>query len=292
MIRFTIYTYEFKPIMQPEADLFLPEVDWKESVAHKQEIFGRYFDEGSELVFKRSNKQIYDHMVVAQHEGVVIMRIANNSRLTHEKHFKQWEEEDNPSLSVIIDNRKDKQIIAIENRSQAFSDTLTVARIMQEGFNRLLQTERLEIQIDAKYHVHEFWDVEATCEKGVACVKFKFPFPNLPQITDMVSFMYEEVAKSTNSEPTTILTARPKERLTLKKDDQLLESMIKAASASGKLIMMRPKGQLKWKQIGTETIVSEELSEKAFQRLEDGELIPRKWHAIVEFLDRIKTVYT
>jgi len=37
--------------------------------------------------------------------------------------------------------------------------------------------------------------------------------------------------------------------------------------------------------------VFEELSEQVFDRLEDGELIPVKWHAIVKFLDRIKTVY-
>ena len=94
-----------------------------------------------------------------------------------------------------------------------------------------------------------------------------------------------------NGEPTTIMTARPKEKLKLDKENPLLDGMIKAASASGKLIMMRPKGQLKWKQIGTETPVFEELSEQVFDRLEDGELIPVKWHAIVKFLDRIKTVY-
>ena len=87
------------------------------------------------------------------------------------------------------------------------------------------------------------------------------------------------------------MTARPKEKLKLDKENPLLDGMIKAASASGKLIMMRPKGQLKWKQIGTETPVFEELSEQVFDRLEDGELIPVKWDAIVKFLDRIKTVY-
>ena len=38
-------------------------------------------------------------------------------------------------------------------------------------------------------------------------------------------------------------------------------------------------------------VYDKELSEQVFDRLEDGELIPVKWHAIVKFLDRIKTVY-
>ena len=292
MIRFKIYTYEFKPIKEPaEGELFAPEVNWEESIAKKQEIFGSYFMADSKLKFKRSNNQTFDHLVVAQREGVVVLRIANNSSLTHEENFKKWEEDDHPSLCVIIDNRKDKQIIAIENRPQAFSDPQTVANIMELSFNRMLHEERLELQIDAKYHMHEFWDVEAACEHGVACVKFKFPFPNLPQITNFVEQLYKEAAESMNGEPTTIMTARPKEKLKLDKENPLLDGMIKAASASGKLIMMRPKGQLKWKQIGTETPVFEELSEQVFDRLEDGELIPMKWHAIVKFLDRIKTVY-
>ena len=71
----------------------------------------------------------------------------------------------------------------------------------------------------------------------------------------------------------------------------MLEQMIKAACASGKLIMMRPKGALKWRRIGLNTIVQEELSEQVLNGLGERELLPRKWQAIISFLDRIQTVY-
>ena len=291
-MRFKIYTYEFKPIKQPaEGELFEEEVDWEKSIENKNEIFGRFFHVESKLKFKRNNSQTFDHLVVAQRENIIVMRIANNSLITHEDKFKKWDEENHPSVFVVIDNRKDKQIIAIETRIQAFSDPQTVANILELSFNRMLHEHRLELQIDAKYHFHEFWNVEASCEHGVACVKFKFPYPNLPQITNMVEELYKQAAESMNGEPTTMITARPKERLMLEKDNELLEGMIRAASASGKLIMMRPKGQLKWKQIGNETPVYEELSEKVFEGLEEVELIPVKWHSLVKFLDRIKLVY-
>ena len=77
----------------------------------------------------------------------------------------------------------------------------------------------------------------------------------------------------------------------LQKGDLILESMIKAASASGKVITMRPKGARKWRKIGLETIVQEKLSDQALKGLEEQELIPRKWQAIVDFLDKIQTVY-
>jgi hypothetical protein len=55
--------------------------------------------------------------------------------------------------------------------------------------------------------------------------------------------------------------------------------------------MMRPKGARKWRKIGLETIVQEELSDQALKGLEEQELIPRKWQAIVDFLDKILVVY-
>lgn len=291
MIRFTIYTNLFKPINEPqEPDMFRPEVKADESMARKQEIFGGFFKADSTLMFHRGNQR-FDHLVVAQREGVVVLQIANNSEQVHEKDFNRWTEEDHPSLCVLIDNRKDRQIIAIENRPQAFSDTKVVANILEETFNAFLHPHRLQVQINAKYHTHEFWDVAGEYENGIASVTFKFPYPNLPAISDMVGEFYTTLAKKTNSEPKTTITAPRNERLVLEEGDLMLEQMIKAASASGKLIMMRPKGTLKWRRIGLNTIVQEELSEQALKGLGERELLPRKWQAILAFLDRIQTVY-
>jgi hypothetical protein len=128
-------------------------------------------------------------------------------------------------------------------------------------------------------------------EQGIASVTFKFPYPNLPEISDMVGEFYTDLARRTNSEPKTTLTSPTKERMKLEQGDIIIEQMIKAASASGKLIMMRPKGAQKWRRIGLETPAQEELSEQALKGLGDGEVIPRKWKAIEDFMNRIKTVY-
>ena len=55
MTRFTIYTYLFKPINQPqEPDMFSPEVKVGESLAMKQELLGELFLEESKLRFTKS----------------------------------------------------------------------------------------------------------------------------------------------------------------------------------------------------------------------------------------------
>ena len=80
MIRFTIYTYLFKPINEPqEPDMFSPEVKVDESLAMKQELLGELFKAESKLRFSRSrnngdgeSKQ-FEHMIVAQSEGIIVM---------------------------------------------------------------------------------------------------------------------------------------------------------------------------------------------------------------------------
>lgn len=284
MTRFTIYTYLFKPVTAPqEPDMFSPDVDVDDSLARKQELLGELFRTESNLRFSRTrtggegeSKQ-FEHMIVAESGGIIVMRLANTTKQVHEKKFNRWTEEDQPSLYVLIDNRKDKQIIAIENRPQAFSETQTVAHIMEETFNRRLWSKRLQVQINAKYRTREFWDVVSEYEQGIASVTFKFPYPNLPEISDMVGEYYTELARRTNTEPKTTITAPPKEKATLERGDLILESMIKAASASGKVIMMRPKGARKWRKIGLETIVQEELPDQALKGLEQQEVIPPSW---------------
>lgn len=292
MARFTIYTYLFKPINEPfQPELFSPEVNAAESMERKLEIFADFFKADSPFKFQRGNQR-YDHMVCGLRDGIIVMQIANNTQQVHEKQFNRWTEEDHPSLYVLIDNRADgKQVMAIENRGLAFSDTKTVANIMEESFNRRLYPHRLQVQVNAKYHTHEFWDVVSQYDKGIASVTFKFPYPNLPEISDMVGKFYNDLAIRTNSEPKTTLTTPAKERMKLEQGDPIIEQMIKASSASGKLILMRPKGAQKWRKIGLETPVQEKLSEQVLKGLDQRELIPHKWKTIEEFLDNIKTYY-
>lgn len=291
MIRFTIYTYLFKPINEPfQPELFSPNVDAEESMDRKLELFADFFRGEQQIRFNRNNQR-YDHLVVAQGSGIIVLQIANNTQQVHEQKFNRWTEEDHPSLFVLIDNRTDRQVIAIENRTLAFSDTQTVANILEESFNRRLYRHRLQLQVNAKYHAHEFWDVVSQYEQGIASVTFKFPYPNMPAISDMVGEFYTDLARRTNSEPKTTLTTPKTERMRLEPDDEILQQMIKAASASGKLIMMRPKGAQKWRKIGLETPVQEELSEQVLKDLNQLELMPKKWKAITDFMDNIKTYY-
>ena len=84
MTRFTIYTYLFKPINEPqEPDMFSPLVKVEESLAMKQELLGELFLKESKLRFTKSRNNSdseykqFEHLIVAQRDGIIVMRLAN-----------------------------------------------------------------------------------------------------------------------------------------------------------------------------------------------------------------------
>ena len=194
---------------------------------------------------------------------------------------------------VIIDNRHNRQVIAIQRTAKAWSNTGDVAKILQETFNDLLCPKyRIQLSIDAKYHTHEFWEVVSSYHKGIKKVTFTFPYPNLPQISDMVGDFYRQVALETDSEPSTTLAALPRQTtVNLDQSSLLLTNMLNACAASGKPIKITPVGS-KEICLGEEGLVEEKLSDAALKNLADKhDLFKTKWKIIIEFLNNIKLVY-
>lgn len=295
MATFVIYTYQFAPVMHPIEGMEYSDeekVSIKESLEKKQDILGSYLNKNSELQFCQGEEQ-YNHKWLASQDSIHVFRIANNKNTTLETNFEEQEVKNHPSCVVIVDNRHNRQVIAIQRTSKAWTKTGDVAAILQETFNKLLQSKyRIQLSIDAKYHTHEFWEVVSTFHKGIKRVTFTFPYPNLPQISDLVGDFYRLVALETDSEPSTTLTALPNQTtVKLDKGSLLLENMIKACAASGKPIKITPLGS-KEITLGEEGLVEEKISDVALKNLGDKQdLFKSKWTIIIEFLNNIKMVY-
>ena len=98
MLRFTIYSFLFKPINEPlQKDAFAPEVNVEESMKNKLQLFGDLFLPKNDFKFKNKS-QHYEHMLVAKEKGIIILKIANNTHPERERNFNRWKEEDHPSL--------------------------------------------------------------------------------------------------------------------------------------------------------------------------------------------------
>ena len=292
MAKFQIYTYMFRPVMENQMEIPFEEfqkIDVQDSLDRKQDLTSEVLDDNEKLKFKFNTVE-YAHKMYIGQDGIYVLRIANTGHKPAkvETNFKVMKQENHPSCIVIIDNRKDRQIIAIENNS-AFGKDPSLAVIIQTTLRKALQNHRLTLDVTPKFHTSEFWQVVDTSMmlKGIEYVDFPFAYPNLPEI---VGDYMNNVARQTNSEPTLHLKGQNKESVRLSREDLWLLSAIKACAASGRPILIKPKGS-EIRKIGVDSPVYEEISDVALDELDQKDLFNSKYDVIVEFLNTIKLVY-
>lgn len=299
MAKFQIYQYMFRPVMENQMGLPLEEfqaVNVQESLDKKQELLGSVLNDfacekDEQKKYYQFDGEFFRYRSFINQGDIYVMRIANNKKTKLEADFNVSELDNHPSCLVIIDNRKDRQIVAIE-RNAAFSKNSMVADILQNTFRLKLLSRRLTLDIAGKFHTAEFWQVRnASMElKGIEYVDFPFAYPNLPAISDLVGEYFTDLAKRTNSEPTLHLQGQNHESVNLDPEDIWVLKAIKACAASGKPILMKPKGS-QVRKIGVESPVIEEIADVAVKDLSSRDLFNAKFNLIVEFLNKIKLVY-
>ena len=274
MAKFQIYTYMFRPVMEKQMDIPFEEfqkINVQDSLDKKQDLTREILDDNEHLKFT-FNAVEYAHKMYIGRDGIYALRIAN----TVHKPTKY---------------RKDRQIIAIEQNS-AFGKDPSLAVIIQTTLRKALQHHRLTLDVTPKFHTSDFWQVVDTSMmlKGIEYVDFPFAYPNLPEISNLVGEYMSNIARKTNSEPTLHLKGQNKESVQLSREDLWLLSAIKACAASGRPILIKPKGS-EIRKIGVDSPVYEEISDAALKELGEKDLFDSKYKAIVEFLNTIKLVY-
>lgn len=295
MAKFQIYTYMFRPVMENKMEIPFEEfqkIDVQDSLDRKQELTSEVLDNNEKLKFKFNTVE-YAHKMYIGQNGIYVLRIANTGHKPAkvENNFKVMKQQNHPSCIVIIDNRQDRQIIAIEH-NKAFGKDPSLAVIIQTTLRKALQNYRLTLDVTQKYHTSEFWQVvdNSMMLRGIDYVDFPFAYPNLPEISDMVGEYMNNIARQTNSEPTLKLKGQNNESVNLSREDQWLLSAIKACAASGRPILIKPKGS-ELRKIGVDSPVYEEISDETLTELDQKELFDSKYNIIVEFLNTIKIVY-
>lgn len=292
MALFTVYTYQFSPVTEIQGELF-PDTSCKSLTqlhAERHQILGTFFNTRSRYFSLHAGGTDYGCMMLANRDGVVVLRIANEKHDKREIHFKVFSQEDQPSCLVIIDNREGgMQTVCVQNKSKSFSKTQHVAMILESALNDYLLRYRQRVSIKAKYVTSEFWNTLDKYPQGIERVEFHFPYPNMPQISSLVSDI-EQLAWQTNTEPVLDLKGQNRENVVLSRDMEFILRAIAACAASGRPILIKPKGK-KRVQIGTESLVKEELPDGVFGNLEEQDLFDGNFTLILEFLKGIKLVY-
>ena len=235
------------PVEKPQNTLFESKEDIEKRIEelkqHKQEIMQKYIDRiaNGELVPKLGNKE-FRCKTLYNSGGVTIFKMENIKDEAYDWNFGVERHKIGPNCHVIIDNRKDMQHIAIERKPKAFSSPNIVKNILSETLRPLIKQEGLLIEINPQFHPKDFWDfIDANREYGIKEIRFYFPYPNLPAISDKYGNAMKEIGIDYHCMPGLILFAPDDLDMVLDREDPGLNFWIEAAGESGIPVAIQTK---------------------------------------------------
>lgn len=251
-INFAIYNYNFLRIIEPNKQLQMefPEwqvVDVEESFNNRQFLLGDILlsDYNTPYQFENAKKKKYWHVqVVKPQDEVYVMRVANVTNVTiTDEHLKSKNYADYRNCLVIIDNRPGIQRIAIERKTKAFSDTKTVAGILEASLCKLLRQKLLKVKLTAVYGTNVFWTTLNDYPDGFRKVRFHFPHLNLERLTKVMDKYLKTAREDWDSDLDFSFGANEGGVVKIDSNNERQRALVEGASGGGVWIEMYPKGK-------------------------------------------------
>ncbi|MFA6179174.1 MAG: hypothetical protein WC696_06130 [Candidatus Methylopumilus sp.] len=260
--RFHLYRYQILPIERQFQGDFIYAKTIDELIARKNQFF---FDvlKNTKLFSKRTStitKTIYVN------DELAIYRIGADRSISREtKEFKEETLENWPSVLMAIWNRPDKQLIAIQHRPTAFTDTDAVMRIVIGSLRGGLTRRQLVLKWEPLFESRHFWELVKKHEGKVQEVSFEFVTPNMSNISQDLSEELKAFAKATNSaDNKLVIHSDPKSSLNITKENDSINGLVNYSSEGGGQIKMKVKGMTK--KVSASDVVKEvEIDELALQ---------------------------
>lgn len=291
MSTFVVYTYQFAPKVKDReqySELF-PDKDVSPDkiMEKKQETFQSLFDDDSAFTFTVDN-ETFNHRILLNSGGIIMLKIANNKKIFHEENFVVKSIDDQPSSIVIIDNRKDCQSIAIQDKRSSFSSTDQIAGIMKKSFNAVLWKRFLVVDIRRRLEEKSFWQLVGHYPSGIKAVRFGIPYPNLPRVSDNVRDLFKDMAKEFGANSKYEIDAIEGQSLRLAESNEYLRELVHASSESGHDIMVQPIGSgRRWVSTGTTSKVAIDVPDYLFKTVEER-LFDDRFERIAQIMNRFK----
>lgn len=304
-INFAIYNYNFLRIIEPNKQLQMefPEwqvVDVEESFNNRQFLLGDILlsDYNTPYQFENAKKKKYWHVqVVKPQDEVYVMRVANVTNVTiTDEHLKSKNYADYRNCLVIIDNRPGIQRIAIERKTKAFSDTKTVAGILEASLCKLLRQKLLKVKLTAVYGTNVFWTTLNDYPDGFRKVRFHFPHLNLERLTKVMDKYLKTAREDWDSDLDFSFGANEGGVVKIDSNNERQRALVEGASGGGVWIEMYPKGKRRPVFCGKNQFVVMGVDSKVFEELVSNEqVIPEVGQSAMDkvklFMKKIPDVF-
>lgn len=235
------YRYQIIPISQQiqlDIEGKIKSVD--DLKLRKNEFFSKIFSEIS--LFEYSRGPIV-HKKIAISKDIFIFRIGVERDLKRKtKEFEVEDIENWETVLISFNNHPDIQKCLIQQYG-GFKNTKTVAKLLEDNFNKFLIRYQLSIIFQPIYEENYFWELVEKYKENIAQIDFELISPNMSNISSSLNLDLGALNKSTNTKTTHLqLNSDKNSSLTPNKEDKLIHSIVEYSSKGGGDISLKVKG--------------------------------------------------
>lgn len=243
--RFHLYRYQINPKDRYlQMDLFDGVNSLNELIEKKNEIFKDEFT--SINTFKGQKSTISSSLLYSNNESLLFKFSAYRPVVIENKDFTKDTKDNWPSFLVFIWNSKDRQLIAIQERFEAFQDTNAVIHAIENMLNEKLKKKNLKAYFEPLTKSQNFWKIVDIFKEKIQEVTFELITPNMANISNTITDELKTFAKNTNTAKTRFqITSDSDSILNLDKDNQQLHGMLDYSSKGGGNISIKVRGARK-----------------------------------------------
>jgi hypothetical protein len=231
-LRFDLYRYQILP-RDRQAGLFDEQV-----LAKKNELFTGILrgmtDFGNDRI-KVIMRRLFDQ------DSFFLLRFAVNRWLQHEtRDFNDELIETWPDFYVSLWNDPQIQLIAVQERKEAFQQTSAILNMMADVINIGLAADGLRISFMPLFIKDDFWKIIEAYKKEIKEIEFQLITPNMANIAGALSEDLKSFARDTNTSRTRIeITADPDAALNIARSDPRIGGLVDYASEGGGTISVK-----------------------------------------------------
>ncbi len=245
MAKFSLLSYEFRQTLKDSEpalfEFFTPqEID--NNFTHKQELFEKFFEKENFPEKFDFNGKKYNVSLLWKYNGIIVFQLERRGWHNQSLNFKSNKIPDNPWIDILVDNRHERQLIAVRKNTSAFKYTHTIAQILEANISKWLNAHYgLVVSIHAQYESKLFWTIlhENHEKYGIEKLQFNFAFPNKDWITERIKDL-QKFGKQRNGATRLGFEANKGEALYFV-DNEDNRALVNACSGTGEDIIIKPR---------------------------------------------------
>ena len=239
---FELFRYQLLPIDRfLQGNLLTGVSSIDELISRKNEFFSEAINGTKNFSDKRHEtitKKLYEK------DDFFLLRIAHNKSIHREtKDFRDEVIDNWPSILVAIWNDPEKQFIAVQRRSTAFSSSEVVVKMIINSLSRQLSNHHLRAIHEPLFEKQQFWSLLHQYEGKIKSVEFEIITPNMANISGSLSDDLKDFAKATNSAKNKLkIESDPEAPLHLEESNRTLQGLVNYSSEGGGNISLKIDG--------------------------------------------------